>query len=703
MENLRLLKATDLAPEYKGIADEIADTLILSAERALIATEYPRKASMPSAPGSFEQLSLDYMKTFDRNAFSSGKERVLRSSKLQMLIDRPLFRAVDLKSSIGIYEQIFDADRNHFSRPLTLKTDLMNKGQSNLLFQINGLYCLDETNSIKNDFIKMQAVVTDGMGNTYTSGQLDLERDWDTGESNNWKADGAPKPLVNFNLDFGRGWPRTYTAVISMSEGYESDGVKKLAALMGKVLDKVEEKIVEYLKSKLGPLAAAKVGALIGSPGGVLGMAIGAVVGAIIGAVIAYVIDKLFNWLKEIFIETKLFTPIPFAFTIPYSGYQLGNEYIQNLTWTDHSSRFIIPVEALLQWGNANSELSALTQENNKTQSVFKVSNDHKILCNWYGNKVWIDTKGMASVDAMITPIINKDSKELYLFVIGLDNKVWYSRSATTLDKDNAAKHPRFAEFTEWLPVLDGEFIQGTKIAAVSRDSGNIDLFGTASDGKIWTAAIGSQTSGEWAGWWSIAEPVSLPGATVAAISRSKGVLDIFVSGLDGKIKSSSYIPDAGNGWNEWFDILNHDQFIPGIEVTALSRSENLIDLFAIDSNGTPYAASWNPQQGWQGWTKITNGQFTPGSVISAVAQTPGHLDIFSIAPDGRVWTAAKGPQTNNEWAGWWPVGDWEFEEGANLTALTSDNHPLQLYVIGKDGESCMARYADEKWEWFTL
>lgn len=703
MENLRILKATDLDPEYKDIADDIADTLILSAQRALISVVDPRMANMPSAPGSFEQLSLAYMKSIDRNALHPRKVRMPRNNKFHTLVDKPRFQALDLKSDRSIYEQIYEREGTNLSQPLTLKPDLINKGASNLLFRINGLYCQDETNSLLNDYIKMQAVVTDGMGNSYTTGQLDLERDWDTGESNNWKADGEPKPLVNFNLDFGKGWPRTYTAVITMSEGYESDGMKKLANLMGKVMDKVEEKLVEYLKNKFGALAAAKVGALIGSPGGILGIAIGAVIGAIVGAVIAYVIDKLFDWFKEVLIETKLFTPIPFAFTIPYSGYKLSNEYIQNLTWTDHNSRFVIPVEAILQWGNANNELSALTQENKKIQSVFKVNNDNKILCSWYGNKVWIDTQGMASVDSIITPIVNKGSKELYIFVIGMDNKVWYSRSSTTLEKDNATKHPRFAEFTEWQPVLNGEFIQGTKLAAVSRDQGKIDLFGTAPDGKVWTAAIGSQTAHQWAGWWSVGDPVSLPGAPVAAISRSKGVLDIFVTGFDGKIKSTSYVPEDFDGWNQWFDILDHDQFIPGIEVTAISRAENLIDLFAIDKHGIPYAASWNPQQGWQGWTKITTGQFTPGSVIAAVAYTPDHLDIFSIAPDGRVWTAVKGPHTNNEWAGWWPLGDWQFEEGANLTALTSDNHPLQVYVIGKDGKSCFARHEDNQWSWYTL
>ncbi|MDF2514855.1 MAG: hypothetical protein K0R59_151 [Sphingobacterium sp.] len=703
MENLRMLTSSDLDPEYRDIAENIANSLIYSAERALISIDDPVKASLPAAQDSFECLSLAYMKTFGRTAFDAGKANVLNNDIRNDLPHNRLFDAVDLKSALSIMDQLFPSDQKESLRTLTLKTDLLNKGKSNLLFRINGMYCVEETNSITNDYIKMQAVVTDGMGNSYKSGQLDLERDWDSGESNNWKADGEPKPLVNFNLDFGRGWPRTYTAVISMSEGYESDGMQKLADLMEKVLDKVEEKLVAYLKNKFGPIAAAQIGALIGVAGGLLGMLIGAAVGFVVGAVIAYVIDKVFGWFKGAFIETKIFTPLPFAFTIPYSGYKLENEYFQNLTWTDYNAKFIVPVEAKLEWGNANSELTALTHENKRTQSIFKVSNDNKILCNWYGNKIWMDTHGMASVDSIVSVVINSGQHECYLFVIGQDNRVWYSLSTTILEKDNANKYPRFAEFTEWLPIFDQEFIQGMKLGAVSRDAGKIDLFATAADGCVWTAAIGTQTSNQWAGWWPIGDSISLPGAAVAAISRSMGILDLFVAGLDGKVKSNSYIPGTDDSWNGWFDILDFDQFIPGVEITAISRAENLIDLFGIAVDGYAYTASWNPDQGWAGWTRIGDLQFTKGSTIAVAAYSPENLDIFSIAPDGLVWTAAKGAQTAQQWEGWWPVGDWLFEEGANLTALTSDNHLLQVYVIGLDGKNCFARYSDNTWEWFAI
>lgn len=700
MENFRTITSEDLDPKFASIADKISDAVISASYRTLLNFENPRQFQMPISDDSFEHAIKNYLDTIPTAELQVGIQKVAQPGFLPQVSDERLFRSIDLQSTHSVVNQIFNEFDTEF-RPLSLHVDFDNRGNSNLTMNVNQLYCAEETGltSSGSDHVYMQAVRIDAFGNTRQSPLLDLEGDWDNKNHVNWKNRGDIKNLVNFNLDYGKGWPRKCTVIVAMSVR-SSEGLIKL---IDKIAEKAKEEIVKYAVATAGAFLGAKAGAVLGSTLGPIGTIAGAIVGAVVGAVVAYVFDKLYAWFKDLFSGTKLFKPVTLEYTIPYNGYQTGtNGY--TVTWTGHHGQYEAQIEAVLEWGKGSGVPTAIKHGNFTNSTVYKVNDQNKIGFYWNSGKwsstgKWGDTKGMASVDSPVTAIGNFDNGELNILVIGLDGRVWHTGVVTELTKKIDGFS--FGEYRDWQPVLDGQFVLGTKVAGASRGENTIDIFCVGTDGQIWTAAKGPQTNNAWAGWWSLGGMEAIPGTPLSAISRSAGILDIFLTGFDGRVHTISY--DPATSWTEWFHFLDYDQFIPGIEITAISRKENHIDLFAIDSNGNAYTATWNPNEGWQGWTKILLGEFTPGTTISVACRTPEHLDVFAVGMDGRVWTASKGPQTNNEWAGWWPIGDLVFEEGSTIAAISPYHDMLSIFVTGKDGNTYAATFDGEKWEWGNI
>ncbi|MBB4806673.1 hypothetical protein HNP38_001969 [Chryseobacterium defluvii] len=702
MENFKIITAENLDSQYVSIADKISDTVISASYRTLLNFESPGRYQMPAGDDSLEHDIKSYLNTIPEAELQTGIRKIVQPGFIPKISDERLFRSIDMQSSYSVINQVFN-DPDGGLRPLSLRVDLENKGNSNLIMNVNQLYCAEETGptSKGSDHVYMQAVRIDAFGNTRQSPLLDLEGGWDNKNHVNWKNRGDIKNLVNFNLDYGRGWPRKCTVVVAMSVR-SSEGLIKL---IDKIAEKAKEEIVKYAAATAGALVGAKAGAVLGSTFGPIGTIAGAVAGAVVGAIVAYVFDKLYAWFKDLFSGTKLFKPATLEYTIPYNGYKTNNEGY-TVTWTGHNGQYEAQIEAVLEWGKGTGVPTAIKHGKFTNSTVYKVNNENKIGFYWNSGKwsntgKWGDTKGMASVDSPICTVGNFDKGELNILVIGLDGKVWHSGVSVELLK-KIEGHP-FGEYRGWQPVIDGQFILGTKVAGASRGENMIDIFCVGTDGQIWTAAKGPQTNNVWAGWWTINGMNAIPGTPLSAISRSAGILDVFVAGFDGRVWTASYDPSSSGTWTDWFYFLDYDQFIPGIEITAITRKENQIDLFAIDMYGSPYTATWNPGEGWQGWTKILSGEFTPGTTVSVACRTPEHLDIFAIGLDGRVWTAAKGPQTNNEWAGWWPIGDPVFEEGSAIAAISTFHDMLNIFVTGKDGNTYAATFDGEKWNWDNI
>ena len=148
-------------------------------------------------------------------------------------------------------------------------------------------------------------------------------------------------------------------------------------------------------------------------------------------------------------------------------------------------------------------------------------------------NSDWFPLPGQAVFDREKQQIaaVSRAAGNLDLFVIGFDNHVWstFWNAAGGWNSD-------------WFP-LPGQAVfdrEKQQIAAVSRAAGNLDLFVIGFDNHVWSTFWNA--AGGWNSDW-----FPLPGQAVfdrekqqiAAVSRATGNLDLFVIGFDNHVWST--------------------------------------------------------------------------------------------------------------------------------------------------------------------
>jgi hypothetical protein len=134
------------------------------------------------------------------------------------------------------------------------------------------------------------------------------------------------------------------------------------------------------------------------------------------------------------------------------------------------------------------------------------------------------------------------------------------------------------------------------------------------------------------------------PNNPVVAVSRRPNLLDIFAVGGDGNIWTAWWAP----GLTEWGGpalINTNNSRIPAGDpfVSAVSRSQDKLDIFTTDYLGNILTASWQPGfSQWTEWRQVAQGvTVSNGSYVTAVSRGTDLLDVFVVGLDGRVYTAA--------------------------------------------------------------
>ena len=208
----------------------------------------------------------------------------------------------------------------------------------------------------------------------------------------------------------------------------------------------------------------------------------------------------------------------------------------------------------------------------------------------------------------------------------------------------------------------------GSAVTVISRAAGLVDLFVTRADGSIWNAghwADGQPGPGPFG--WNAGYPISgagqgfaEPGTTVAAISRTPDVVDLFVARADGSIWNAGHW-DGGQpgpgpfGWNAGYPIPDAGRGFarPGAPVAAISRASDVVDLYVTRPDGSVWNAGYrlgsSPGPGAFGWNpgyRIGLGRSVDTTApVAGVARGAGHVDLFVPGKDGQIfspwWDAA--------------------------------------------------------------
>lgn len=258
-----------------------------------------------------------------------------------------------------------------------------------------------------------------------------------------------------------------------------------------------------------------------------------------------------------------------------------------------------------------------------------------------------------------------------------------------------AAWEPAFTDWWHgWWTLNNGKAKAGAPVNAVSRSSNKLDAFVIGNDKNVYTAAWQPSFTDWWHGWWKLNNGIAALGAPVTAVSRSQDKLDVFVVGTDGYAYTAAWQPSFKDGWHGWWRIGNA-KFPQGSAIHCVSRSADKLDIFATDVNGKILTAAWEPsfKDGWHGWWQIKGGQAAPGATVTAVSRSADKLDIFVVGLDGRVWTAAWQPTFTDWWHGWWPIGSAKFPQGAAIDCVSRSANKLDIFGTDNGGKILTAAW----------
>ena len=314
---------------------------------------------------------------------------------------------------------------------------------------------------------------------------------------------------------------------------------------------------------------------------------------------------------------------------------------------------------------------------------VFFVGNDGNVYTsNWSGGTDWSGLQGWFYLGGGGFPFngvvgaVSRNSEQIDVFIAGYDYQV-HTAGRTGDD---------WTDWSPWRDIGGGGEPWTPPVTVVSRYSDQLDAFFCGDDGHVYTSAWSA--GGEWSGLngWRDIGGVFPAGARVAAVSRNSMQLDLFICGTNGHVYTSWW--DGVSDWsglNGWRDIGG--VFPAGAPVSAVSRNPMQLDLFICGTNGHVYTSWWDGVSDWSGlngWRDI-GGVFPAGAPVSAVSRNSMQLDLFICGTNGHVYTS------------WWDgVSDWSglngwrdiggvFPAGAPVSAVSRNSMQLDLFVGGND------------------
>jgi NTE family protein len=358
----------------------------------------------------------------------------------------------------------------------------------------------------------------------------------------------------------------------------------------------------------------------------------------------------------------------------------------QNHTWTDHREWWQNWEHHPLRQENSpqvGAHLCALSCMANRLD-VFVVSRQQKILHAWWrpdtleGWEGWYQVQEGMSAPGAITAATSRHPGSIDLVVTGTDGTVFAAQWDQSIA--DAEGWPGWHGFT---PLASGRSAVGGGVAVVSRRPEFLDAFSTGTDGTIWTAAA-DPSFPSWKGWWQIGTLRSTPAGRISAVSRAQDNLDIFVTDSTGHIRWSHWDPMQAGGWSAWGPPV--DGLIkPGQPITAVSRGTGLIDLFIVGLDGHVRTAAFSPSQGWAGWWPIGNVSVPVGAEVAALSPKPNNLDIF-VADTGGVIQKSHWEPGLSTWTSWLPLQIGHTTPGASLAVVSRAPGLMDVFFVGTDG-----------------
>ena len=315
-----------------------------------------------------------------------------------------------------------------------------------------------------------------------------------------------------------------------------------------------------------------------------------------------------------------------------------------------------------------------------------------------YGQTFWNVIPGLQGHDVISivgsAPFVVVSANTLYvfLFYLALDGGVLHFR------------YTRYNPSTPGQNGWDGEFWElslPSAAASLTVQMGQLtnsdapSFLATLPDGSTYQAQMNADgTNWSTAGWTEVAAwapwTIALSnGGAITGISASPDRIDLFWGNT----------PDLANPPGVWWTgsidsgAFTQPVFIPSTlrvysRITAVSRMTNLIDIFAVDADGTVSWAAGDPTIGqWSAFVQIgPTGALGSETTVAAVALNSSRIDLFGVAAsDGSVqWNSLTWDNGILSQQGWITIGDPTNPD--NTTGDDSETEASPLTAVARNG-----------------
>lgn len=331
--------------------------------------------------------------------------------------------------------------------------------------------------------------------------------------------------------------------------------------------------------------------------------------------------------------------------------------------------------------------------------------------CAWDDDtQVWRDTgriAGARNLFAYATPVatLSRNSKQIDLFAVGPGGYVytaaWTDDPAVGFNAVGSGSDPG-DKWTGWTIIGDVAdkgrgvapcFEARTPIAALSRNSDQMDLFAVGPDGYIRNA----WWNGKPWNWGAVDNRPYPQGTPIAAISVDSDHMNLFAVAEDGGIYNTWW---NGGPWQS--ERVTDRTFPERTPIAVVSRNKDQIDIFAVDDSGTVMNAWWHGNRWNYGPVPFDVGKYGPSQLeactpLAAVCRDSDHMDLFAVWGNmnpgdqmkGEVWNAT----WNGDWTAWGPIkvsGGWET---ALVTQPALDGTPEQAFASHRSRAVDNARF----------
>ena len=271
------------------------------------------------------------------------------------------------------------------------------------------------------------------------------------------------------------------------------------------------------------------------------------------------------------------------------------------------------------------------------------------------------------------------------------------------------AKHDKDTSWGGWWTISGLKATPGDYVAPVSRGPNILDVLVTDNkNGHVYCATWNLSAGKDWSSWRKIGNHVVSCGTEIAAVIRDSVDIEAFSIGTDGEVYNVTRNPKFLTQWGTWRSLGSCGK--AAVTVEAVASAKNRIHVFAVTIDQKIYSNELNYGSGWTGWKEIGDSRKVtaqPGAKVKAVSRKNGYVDIFVMSADGqRVYTASwqSGRNAANTFTGWNELS--HYHEASSQVAVVSDNpDEIEYFALGRDNgvRNLYSRRFEENKKWTPL